>query len=60
MLLIGLSLIAVAVVAFIMAKPRAGVPRLAGRPFLETIVSLGITIVAALGVVVTFIGFGSL
>lgn len=60
MLLIGLSFIAVAIVAFIMAKPRAGVPRLAGRPLLETIVALGITIIGAVCVVVIFIGLGSL
>ena len=60
MFLVGVGLIAIAVVAFIMAKPRDGVPKLAGKPFLETVVALMITITGALGVVVTFIGLGSL
>ena len=59
MFLVGVGLIAIAVVAFIMAKPRDGVPKLAGKPFLETVVALTITITGAVGVVVAFIGLGS-
>ena len=60
MLLVGIGLLAIAVVTFIAAKPRDGVPKLAGKPFLETVVALMITITGAVGVVVTFIGLGSL
>jgi hypothetical protein len=60
MLLIGIGLIVVAVIVFTMAKPRDGVSKWAGRPLLENIVALGITIIAAVGIVVTFIGLGSL
>ena len=59
MFLVGIGLLAIAVVTFIAAKPRDGVPKLAGKPFLETVVALMITI-SAVGVVVTFIGLGSL
>jgi hypothetical protein len=60
MLLVGIGLLAVAVVTFTAAKPRDGVPKLAGKPFLETVVALMITVTGAVGVVVTFIGLGSL
>ena len=58
MFLVGAGLIAIAVVAFIVAKPRDGVPKLAGKPFLETVVALMITITGALGVVVDFYRIG--
>ena len=60
MLLVGIGLLALAVVTFIAAKPRDGVPKLAGKPFFETVVTLMITIAGAVGIVVTFIGLGSL
>jgi hypothetical protein len=60
MLLVGIGLLAIAVVTFIAAKPRDGVPKLARKPFLENVVALMITITGAVGVVVTFIGLGSL
>ena len=40
MFLVGVGLIAIAVVTFIMAKPRDGVPKLADKPFLETVVAV--------------------
>lgn len=47
MLLTGQSLFAA--LALIMAKSRAGTPRLAGKPFLEDSVALGISIAGADG-----------
>jgi hypothetical protein len=39
-----------------MAKPRAGAPKLAGKPFLDNSVALDITIAGAVGIVTTFFG----
>ena len=60
MFLVGVGLIAIAVIAFIIVKPRDGVLKLAGKPFLETVVALMITITGAVAMVVAFIGLGSL
>jgi hypothetical protein len=56
MLPTGIALIAAAIVSFVLAKPRQGVPRLSGNPFLENCVALGITIAGAVGLVTTLVG----
>lgn len=60
MFLVGLALIALAVVAFMAAKERSGEAKLAGKPFLENAVALLITTSGAVGVVVTFVGLARL
>lgn len=56
MLPTGIVLIAAAIVSFLLAKPRHGVSRLSGKPFLDYCVTLGITIAGAVDFVTTLVG----
>ena len=60
MLLVGIGLIAIAVVTFMIVKARDGAPKLGGKPLLENAAALAITIAGATGVVITFIGMARL
>ena len=56
MCLVGVGFIAIAVITSIIVKPRDGVLKLVGKPFLEAVVALIITITGAVAMMVTFIG----
>ena len=57
MFLVGIAP-AIAAVAFMAVKERAGEAKLTGKPFLENVVALSITISGAVGIVVMVMGLG--
>lgn len=56
MILIGVVLLAVAIITFMASKPRHGVIRIADHPILEVVAGLVVTAGGVMGIIVTLVG----
>lgn len=60
MVLIGVGFIAIAIITFIAAKPRNGVIKLNGHPFLEVIAAIGVTGASVVGITLIVAGWSGI